>query len=232
MHMDINTWSQTFVASIQNLWIGILNYLPAILGALIVLIIGLIIASLLGRLTVKLLHFTRLDHFSERIGLRRELDDMGMRFSFARLLGAIVRWFFIIATLIAVVGILGIPQLTAFLQSLVDYIPNVLAAVIILVIGLILGRWVQNIIISAMQPVRVSENARIIFGAAAKWTIFIFALMAALVQLKIATSLVQILFAGIVVMLSLGGALAFGLGGSDHAKRVLDRISAEFKDKT
>lgn len=227
-----SVWTQTFVTSIQNLWIGILNYLPAILGALIVLIIGLIIASLLERLVVKLLHYTRLDHFSERIGLRKELDDMGLRFSFARLLGSIVKWFFIIATLVAVVGILGIPQLTAFLQGLVDYIPNVIVAVIILTIGLILGRLAQNVIASTMRPVKVSEGARQTFGAMAKWAIFIFALMAALVQLKIAPSLVQILFSGIVVMFALGGALAFGLGGSEHAKRVLDWIDAEFKKKS
>ena len=208
-------------ASLQNVWYRLLDGLPVFIGALVVLIVGVLIASFLGKLAKKLVEYAQVDTLVGRTGL---MDQLGTKFSISSLIGWIVKWFFIIATLLAVVNILNIEQVTSFLEQVLLYIPNVIAAVIILALGLIAGNFVSNIVDRAARAGAMSEAAVSAMSGIAKWAIVIFSLMAALVQLGIASDLIRILFTGFVAMLALAGGLAFGLGGRDKASRWLEKI--------
>jgi len=214
-------WGDAVVASLQNVWYRLLDGLPTFVGALVVLIVGILVASSLGKLAKKLVEYARVDDLMARTGL---LNQLGTQFKVSVLIGWIVKWFFIITTLLAVVNILNIEQVTSFLEQVLLYIPNVIAAVIILALGLIAGNFFHNIVERATKASSMSEAAVGALSAIAKWSIVIFAFMAALVQLGIASGLIQILFTGFVAMLALAGGLAFGLGGREKASRWLDKI--------
>ncbi|MGE5426097.1 MAG: mechanosensitive ion channel family protein [Bacillota bacterium] len=215
----------------QSFWQNIAGFLPALLAALIVLIVGLLIGSLLGKLVRKIIEMTRIDSLSERIGLRKEVENLGFHLDFAIIIGWMVKWFIYIATLIAVVDILKIPQLTLFLERLVFYLPNVIVAFIIVAVGLMVGKFLQDAVKSSLSKMTMTERASALLAGAAKWAVLVFAGMAALVQLGVAPSLIQILFMGFVLMWSLAGGLAFGLGGKDYASRILESVEKEIGNK-
>lgn len=218
---NFQSWGDAIGGSLRNVWMQFLNYLPTFLAAVIVLIIGILIASFLGKLVKRVLDMGKIDDLVNSTGINRQL---GTSISITTVVAWVVKWFFIIATLLAVVNILNIEQVTSFLNQVLFYIPNVVVAVIILALGVIAGNFVHNIVDGTASASGMSRTAVDTMAAISKWAIVIFALLAALVQLGIASSLIQILFTGFVAMVALAGGLAFGLGGRDKASRWLDKI--------
>ncbi|MFA5954896.1 MAG: hypothetical protein WC817_05210 [Patescibacteria group bacterium] len=226
-YLTVLSWEETLTTAFQNLWVKSISFLPELFGALIVLVVGLILASLLGKLARQVIGYARIDAMIERIGLAREVDRFGVQFSFSGLIGWLVKWFFILATLIAVADTLYIPQVTTFLTDVALYIPNVVAAIIILAIGVVVGRFVSEVVEHSFSASHVAKTVALTLATIAKWAIVVFAFMAALVQLGVARSLIQILFTGFVAMLALAGGLAFGLGGRDQAGRLIDSLAKQ-----
>ena len=218
---NFENWGEAVMASLQNVWNQLLNGLPTFVAALVVLLAGILIASFLGKLAKKLVEYAQVDSLVGKTGVQ---DQLGTRVSVSDLIGWIVKWFFIIATLLAVVNILNIEQVTSFLEQVLLYIPNVVAAVIILALGLIAGNFFHDVVERTTHASGMSEASVSALSAIAKWSIVVFALLAALVQLGIAANLIQILFTGFVAMLALAGGLAFGLGGKDKASKWLEKI--------
>lgn len=222
-----NEWGNIFVASIQNLWAKIISFLPELVSALVVLIIGLIIASIAGRVVRKISDYLKVDSLMRKIKVKEELEGLGLKFEFSEVLGKVVKWFFIIATLIAVADVLKIPQITQFLEKIALYIPNVLVAIIILAIGVVVGRVAYDTIKKGTETFKLSSYTAKILAAVAKWSIIAFTAMAALVQLGVASDMIRILFTGIVVAVSLAGGLAFGLGGKKRAEEIIEHITRQ-----
>lgn len=216
-------------ASVLGLWGSILAYLPNVLGAVLVFLIGIIVAAVLQAVVVKVVQLLRVDELVARLDLRTSLEKVGIRLHVGKLLGWIVKWFFIIVALVAATDILGWNQVTNYLREVVLYIPNVIVAVIILLAGILLATFVRNVVKTAVEAAELA-SADFLSGIA-KWAILLFSFMAALVQLQIAPGLINTLFTGLVAMLSLAGGLAFGLGGKEHASRVLDRLRKDLSSE-
>jgi hypothetical protein len=210
-------------ASIQNVWYNFLQYLPKILGALLILIIGWIVASALGRLSRRAVQTTGIDAVVERAGINNRLNLSRNYHLLSGAVGALVKWLLIIATLIAVAGILDLPQITQFLNQVIAYIPNVVVAVAILTVGLLASDFLANLITKGLAVSQLPVKNKHMLGSVAKYAIMVFAVMAALTQLKIVPELIQILFAGLVLTL----ALAFGLGGREEAARFFARLRGQ-----
>ncbi len=228
--MQFKDWSDVLFASFQNLGLKVVDFLPVILSALVVLLLGLIIASILRRVAQKITRLVRLDSLMSSLGAEQELSNLGFKMKFSKLIGLIVKWFVIIATLIAVADILHVPQISQFLERIVLYIPNVLVAVIILAIGIIASRFVFNLTKRGMETAKLSSYSADILGRIGKWAIIVFTVMAALVQLGVGSDLIQILFTGLVFMFALAGGLAFGLGGRQKASEIIDKLSKEERE--
>lgn len=220
-------WGDIFIVSVQDLWFKIVSFLPELLSALIILILGLIIASIAGKIVKKLAGYLKIDSLMKKIKVKEELEGLGLKFEFGTVLGKIVKWFFLIATLIAVADVLKIPQITQFLEKIALYIPNILVAVIILAIGVVVARLAYDAIKKGTETFRLSSYTAKILASVAKWAIIIFTGMAALVQLGVATDMIRILFTGMVVALSLALGLAFGLGGRKKAEEIIDKINTK-----
>jgi len=221
--------SEVLQGPLFELWETLVAYLPNLLGAIIVFLIGVVVALVLRSVVVKVILLLRVDELAKRLEITSQFERAGLRLHIGSLLGWIVKWFIIIIALIAATDILGWDQVTNYLQQVVLFIPNVIIAVIILLTGILLANFVQNVVKTAVEAAKLS-SADFLSGVA-KWAILVFTLMVALVQLQIAPELIQVLFTGLVAMLALAGGLAFGLGGKDHAHRFLNRLQKDISSE-
>ncbi len=211
------------------LWGTIVSFLPNVIGAVTVFVIGVGIAVVLRQVIVRMVALLRIDELVEKLEIKKQFERMGFRLHVGALLGWIVKWFFIIVSLIAATDILGWKEVTDYLTQVVLYVPNVLIGVIILLTGIILGNFVQNVVRSTVEAAGLASAH--LLSALAKWSIVTFSFMAALVQLQIAEDLIRTLFTGLVFMLALAGGLAFGLGGREHASEFLTRLKKEISSE-
>jgi hypothetical protein len=215
------SWEVAVTGSMQNLWVDAVNFIPNVFGALIVFIIGIMIAASLGILVTRLMEKLKIDKAADEIGLTHLLEQGEIKASIPHIIGEIVKWFLFIVSIMAATDILGLPQITAFLNSILLYVPNVIVAAIILALTIIIANFVEHVVTKGGKATKISHDK--IIAKISKWSIVMFGVMAALVQLGVATSLITILFTGIVSMLSIAGGLAFGLGGRDKAAQIINK---------
>ena len=219
---DINN---TFMSSSQIIWNNIVNFLPTLVLAIVILVLGLLIASLLGSLITKITKGLKIDKLLNTVGLADKLKEADVNFSLSGLFGWIVKWFIIIAVLLTVANMLSLDAVSDFLKEVLLYIPNVLVAVVIITIGLVVGNFTAELVEKSVRMSDFISNTSIkTLRNITKWVIVLFAIMASLTQLGIAPQLIQVFFTGVVMMFALAGGLAFGLAGRDRAKDVIERI--------
>jgi hypothetical protein len=225
----IQSWSDTTLEALNNLWIQALGTIPMILGALIVFVVGLIIASVLELVIVKLIRLIKLDNLLMRSGVEEYLKRGGLRLDTGKFFGKIIYWFVVIAFVLAASDILKFYAFSNFLNSILNYIPNLIVAVLILLSALIIAGFLKTIIKASVSGARL-EGAKFL-SSLAWWTIVVFGLLAALVQLGIASSLFNILISGLVAMIALAGGIAFGLGGKDYAAHLLKKMEDQLDNR-
>ncbi len=218
--LEVNS---SFMSSSQIIWNSMMSYLPKVAFAVLILVVGLILASLLGKLVTKIVKQLKLDKILTTIGLTNKLKEANINFTISGLLGWVVKWFIIIAVLLTISGMLELTTVSVFLTEVLLYIPNVVVAIVILTIGLIVGNFMSELVGKSIATSDfVSPASAKALRVVTKWAIILFASMAALSQLNIAPQLIQVLFTGIIMMFSLAGGIAFGLGGQNKAKEILD----------
>jgi len=228
--MIIQTWGELITASMQSLWADYAKFLLTnFLGAVIVFIIGWIIASILGKITAQIVRALRVDSALERIGFKEALSKADLDLDSGRFVGEIVKWFFIIAFLMATTEILNLEEVTIFLRSVLLYVPKLIVAVLILLAAVLLANLLQRLVRASVGAAGLKGGRML--GAVTKWVILIFAILAALLQLGIVPSLIQTLFTGLIAAISLGVGLAFGLGGKDTAGQILSNFRKEVSEK-
>ncbi len=226
----INDWGDVLVSSLQDIWSGFIKFLPSLLGALIILILGWYIALVVEKVVVRLLKIVWIDNALKRIGIKDGFEKAGIKLNIAKAGGFLVKWFLFIVFIIAASEIINLGQVTEFLNGVVAYIPNVIVAVIILLLGVVFANFAHQVVKKAVEAADLlSAN---FLASVAKWAILVFSILAALVQLKVAANLLQILFTGFVAMIALAGGLSFGLGGREKAREVLDKMSRDLSDRS
>ncbi len=226
--MEIQTWTEVVTASLQTLWTGFLEFLPSLLGAVIVFIIGWVIATLLGKLAGQVIRALRIDQILEKMGFKKSFDRANLKLDSGNFFGELVRWFFIIVFLMASTDILGLPEVTIFLKTVLLYIPQLIVAVFILLIAVVVANFLQKLVKASVEAAGL--NSANFLGAMTKWSVLVFAMLAALLQLGIVPSLIQTLFTGFVAAVTLAIGLSFGLGGKDTAAEFLDKLKKEVRD--
>jgi len=219
---QFETWRSVITNSFQNLWIKGINFLPNVVSAIIVLLIGLLVAKILSRFVTQTLRYLYLDKAADSLGIREKMRKIGIKIDISKVAGLVVKWFFIIVFLVAAADILRFTQITDFLNKVLLYIPNVIIAVVILMLGIILANFIYGMVKASVYVTQL--GAAELFASVAKWAILIFTVMAVLVQLRIAAELVETLFKGFVAMVAISGGIAFGLGGKEKAAKVIDKL--------
>jgi small-conductance mechanosensitive channel len=229
--MDLlTTWSQILVGTIQQMWADVSAAVPDILAAVVVLVVGWLAGASLAKVVGQLVDTLKIDAALRSAGVDKIAERAGYRLNAGGFLGALVKWFVIAIFLVAALEILNLTQVTAFLSQIVFfYLPQVIVAVLILLIAAVVADFVQNLVVGAAKAAEIGSPYFV--GSVARWSIWVFAILAALDQLSVASAFVQTLFTGIVVSISLALGLSFGLGGRDAAARYIDRVSSELGRK-
>ena len=227
--MFVQTWADVITFTFQNLWTGFVLFLPNFLGALVIFFVGLVIATGIGKVVEKLVDALKLDRLLDQLGLGRLLERADIRLRSGRFLGVLVQWFFIIVTLLAVSDILKLVAFSDFLSQVLLYVPNIVIAVLIMLAGVVMAAFLAKLVRASVLAARL--HSAHFLGALTKWSVLVFAFLAALSQLGVAGALVNTLIMGFVAMLALAGGLAFGLGGRDVAAAWLEKLREEISHK-
>jgi hypothetical protein len=220
-------YSDTLRDSLENVWTRFINFLPNFVVAVLVLVVGWIVAVWLARLVKTVLMSAKIDEVGDKMGLDQMSARTGMKMSISGAIAWLIKWFFLLVLFLAAADILGLDEVSNFLNQVLLYIPNVVAAAAILLVGSLVARFLSKLVRNSVAAAGLSSAD--LLGAVTQWSIMIFAILATLDQLKVAQAFVQTLFTGIVVMIAIAGGLAFGLGGREHATRVLDKIERDVK---
>ncbi len=218
----LNNWGLILTNSFKEVWFKFIDLVPNIVGAVIIFVVGLFISDAVGKLVSRIVKRVYLDKAVEVTGIKKMLEKVGLKMEISRMFGLMITWLLYIVVLVATADMLGLGQISDFLREIVMYIPNVIIAVVILIVGFIVSNLIKTLV--KESSVAANLSAADFFSNAAKWAVLIFTFMAALVQLGVAKEMIQILFTGLVFMFSLAGGLAFGLGGKDKAREILEKF--------
>lgn len=217
-----NSWADVLNTSFQNLWDSIINVVPTLLFALIILILGWIVALALEQVIARLLKMLKLNEALERTGALGPFHRANLHVNASGFISALVRWFIFFIFLMAIADVLNLDAFNTFLRQVLLYIPNIILAALILLVAAVGGDLLDRLISGTVRTAGFSYASFV--GGIARWSVFVFGLIAALQQLGIAEQLLQTIVTGIVAMLALAGGLAFGLGGRDAASDVITRV--------
>ena len=220
--MTAQNWTETTVNSLQRLWINVINFLPSLIGALIVLIVGLIIAAIVKAIVQKVIDAIKLDVLLRRIGLGPHFERGGLQVNAGKFLGLLVYWFLVIVFVLAATDILQLWGLSSFLQSVVAYLPQIIVAVLIMLAAVELANFLRSLVRASVSSAKLHGSK--FLGSLTWWVVIIFGFLAALIQLGIAVVIINTLVTGLIAMLALAGGIAFGLGGKDYASHLLGRL--------
>ena len=228
--MLLNTWGEVLTLSFQNLWVGVVNFVPNLVVALIILILGWLIGVLFGRAIWQVFKSLKIDDALRRAGFESFVRRGGIELDSGAFVGGLVKWFVIVVFLIAALDVLGLSQVNFFLQDVVlGYLPRVLAAALVLLVAGVIGDITGRVVVTSAKTAGI-ESAHFA-GAIAKWAVWVFAILVALSHLGIAAAFSQTLFTGIVIAVSLALGLSFGLGGQEAASRFIERLRGEMSGR-
>ncbi|MFC1816432.1 hypothetical protein ACFL0M_10965 [Thermodesulfobacteriota bacterium] len=202
-------------------------FLPMLIGAIIIFVVGLLVARLLKYLTVKLLKLIRLDKAGEKTGLKDFLEKGNILKAPSEIIGTLVYWFCMILVLIATLDAMGLPIVSGLLNDVFYYIPNVVAAVIVIVLGILLGNLLSAVVRTAASNAGLTAAKGL--AKTALYAVTFFAGAIALVQLGIGAEVVAASFEIAFGAAALALALAFGLGGKDVAAGYLQKWLGDTK---
>jgi hypothetical protein len=204
-------------------------FAPRLILAVIVLVVGWIIALIIGNIIATAAQAIGFDSLSRRIGLARLLETAGVEKGISAILGQLLTWILVVVVFMAAAEVMGIDSIYGFLNSVLAYIPRVIGAAATLLIGLILANFLSDTVRHFSQASGLEQTNTI--SVVTKDAIVVFTVIAVLAQLGIAGDIMRALLYGLIAMLALAGGLAFGIGGQGSAKRTLEALESQLKSK-
>lgn len=218
---DLSTQVSTVVFGSLATLVG---YIPSFIGGLIVLIVGLVLAAIGYRVVFGLLKVLQLEKFLARYGVTK---IEGKDIEWSEILAELTRWTIIIVFLVPTLQAWRLDAVNAVLNRVILYIPNVIVVVIMAMIGMVVAKLGYRVANSAANSLGRSVAHTV--GLVAQWSVLVFVGFLILHQLGVAQELLRILFGGLVAMIALAGGLAFGFGGQDAAKKLLNSMLEKFE---
>ena len=225
----VQTWTDVLAASLQEVYLDVALYLPKLLGALIILLIGLIVSSGIRTLIERIVEALKVDGLLVKMGVNEYVERAGLRLNSGKLLGGLVYWFLLIAFLLASADLLDLEAFSQFLRDVLAYLPNVFVAVLVMLAAVVLGNFLKNLVMASVMSARL--HAAQFLGSLTWWAVVMFGFFTALLQLQIAVQIVQTLITGFIAMIAIAGGIAFGLGGKSTAEDVLAWMRREVTSK-
>ncbi len=225
----MSNWQVVLLEPAKTVLSQISQFLVNVLLMVIILIIGWIIAKIIKTLVIRLLRAVKLDQLSDRIALDSILAKGGMSYSLSELIGVICYWLALLITFVVAINAIGLTVAADLLNRIVLYVPNIIAAVFILILGMFVATLLSNIVKTAANNAGVSQAK--LLGKVVEVVVVIFAVAISLEQLGIAAKIIELTISIVLASLGLGAALAFGLGCKDIAARFLSDLIDNLKSK-
>jgi Mechanosensitive ion channel, conserved TM helix len=210
------------IDALRGFWDQAAAFLPRLALALVLLVLGWGLARFVRRLVIRALRLVKADVAAEKAGLEDFLVQGGVRFTTVTLLGSFAYWAVNLSVILAVLAVLGIETAGATFARLVQHVPNVITAVVVLIVGTLLGQFVAALTRAYLANLGV-VGARVL-SVIAGWAVVVFVIAISLEQLSIGGQILVSAFQIAFGALCLALALAFGLGGREWAARVLDSL--------
>jgi hypothetical protein len=221
--VPVQDTSDAFKASLAGALNTLLSAIPRVIGFAVVLVVGWIISSLFARGVQALLHAVKFNELAHRSGFADFVQKMGVKDDSAGVIAGIVKWFVRLITLVVAFDTLGLPAVSSVLQQLLLWLPNLVVALVVLVIGGLAAKALSQLVRGTSAEAGFSNPEML--ATVSRVAIWGFTIIVAVNQLGIATTLINTLLIGLVGALSIAFGLAFGLGGRDRAAQVLESIS-------
>lgn len=219
---EVNSLTDRFTDSVDELWDAVGGYLPELLGALVLIVVGVLVAKLAQAVVEKVLNVVGVDRLTKNTQVARSLKTAEVNVDVVSVAGRISFWVVILIFALTIADVLELSAMSDVIRDLVAYLPNVLAAVIVLVITVAGARLVRDVLAASLARMRVDFGAQV--SAVAFYVLAVFGFVMAVDQLgfdtTVLTANLTVIVAGVVLAL----ALAFGLGGRDVAGRVVESV--------
>ncbi len=224
---EVNSLADQFQDAAREFWTTVGDYLPKLVGALVLVVLALLVAKLAQALVERVLQLARVDKLVSNKQVAKTLKSAEVSVDFVSAVGRIVFWIVMIIFALTIADVLDLTAMSDVLRDILNYLPSVLAAVIVLTVTIAGARLARDLVGASLARMRVSFANNIASGVF--YVLLVFGFIMALDQLGfdtiILTANITVFIAGIVLAL----ALAFGLGGRDVAKKVVDEAYGNYK---
>jgi len=220
-----------WLTAIDNAWFDIIRrfieFIPNLIGAIIILVLGWVIGALVALVLDRGFRIIGLQTLFEKARIEDTLKKANIEQDTTALLSSVAKWIIYLVSFVAAANILKLTEVASFLDRILLYIPSVIAATAILLIGIVFASFLSRVIKASVKASGLHSAE--LLATIVRYAIVIFTFMAALVQLGIAEALIQTLVVGIVAFLAIAGGLSFGLGGKDAAQEWIEKLKKEIK---
>lgn len=224
------TWGDVFNASLQSLWWGFIQFAPKLILAIVFFVVGWALGSLVAKAFEQVFKALKIDTLFQSIGVDSFFRKAGMNLNSGYFVGQLIKWFVIIIFLLPSLNLVGLDYIAGFLKDdVLGFLPKVVVAAFVLIIATIVADFLSKTVMAGSRAMNLKSTNML--GSLVKYTVWVFAFIIALGQLGVAEGYMNTLFAGIVGMLALAGALAFGLGAKDAAGRLISKLGEEMSHK-
>jgi len=221
MQNAIRDWSDALWNAFANAIAILLGAIPKIVAFLVIIIIGWIIASIIAKIINTILNTIRFNDLSERSGFSGFVNNVGLKTDASGFISLVVKWFIRLIVLIAAFDALGLPQVSDVLRQFVLWIPNLIVALIIIVIGGLAANALSGLVLGAAKNAQLGNPE--LLATVARVAVWGFTIVIAVNQIGVAQTIVDTLFTAVVGALALAVGLAFGLGGRETAAEIVKR---------
>jgi hypothetical protein len=225
----VNDLVDNIRGSFSDLWMGIIDILPRIVEGIVIIIVGWVVAKIVSRLTGKIVEVIRLDRILTTAGVKAFFQKAGIKLNVEGIFEEIVKWFILIAFFISAANAFGLPQVNGFLEDVLNYIPNVIIASIITIVGILIANFFADIAHGTTKAARAGSPQ--IVASITRYAVITFTVFAALVQLGIGRSLLDSFFDNLGLALAAAFGIAFGLGGKEAAADAIKKIRKDVGGK-
>jgi hypothetical protein len=214
----VETWGDAVMVSVTEALQNFLGFLPALIGALLILVLGWIISGLLARFVEKGLKTIGFERAAQSTGISGFIQRSGSSWTASAIVAEIVKWFIRLLAIQAAASVLGLTQISQIVNAIMLWLPNLVVAIVIVVIGALIAKFVSGVVRGSTSQMGFTNSD--LLASVAYYAILVFAVMAAIDQLGIAETVVNTVFIGLVAMVVLAAGLAFGLGGQQTAAQI------------
>src|SRR3989344_4907174 len=226
----LSTWQAALVNATASLLASFIGFIPNLIGSVLIFGLGWFLGNIFHRLTTKILNTLKVARWADSPAMTKFLTEAGWASKLEQAVGQAVRFLTILVFFVASVNLLGLTTVSLVLTSILAYIPNVIAAILILVMGTLLAGVVESLVKGSLGAVDLKTSR--LLGKTSSYIVLMFTILASLSQLNIAANFVQTLFTGIVATISIGLGLSLGLGSKDLIAKILNQWYEDFRKDT